>query len=224
MAKKPPRNPLTRQKRPRRHDIDTRVLVVCEGSVTEPAYFRRLVTLAREKRISLTIRPSENLRFHHSNPLDVTKECVKYRDVDKAKYGGKGAKDLKPFSHCFAVVDYDRWNETGKDGSSVLQKAVKYAKSEAVNLVVTRLKFEVWLLWHLQGITPTQDSKNLDKQCEINNVLLGKDLNPGFDVNAETCRLAVSNALRAGGLQENQIPKSSLASAMPRFFEILSLL
>ena len=65
---------------------------------------------------------------------------------------------------CFAVVDVDDW-DSSRNPSSQLNKAIHLAKDNEIQLLISNLKFEVWLAWHLEGTTPKLTSTELDKQC-----------------------------------------------------------
>lgn len=218
---------LTQKSRQRRPDVKRRVLVVSEGVVTEPQYFRRLSSLASAAGISLTIKPAKNANNWHPDPLKVVRECKRIREADVAKSKKGSPRDVEPFEHCFAIVDYDRWDESkarfGGASSSKLQQAITLAKEEGINLLVSRLKFEVWLLWHLP-VTPRMTSKELDKQCQTNRIMRGKSLDPHFSIDEDTCRRAYDEARRVCVVNENTVPSSCPATAMPRFFELLGLL
>lgn len=204
-----------------RQEVTTRVLVVSEGTVTEPDYFDRFKEKIRSKfSVQLIVRPNSKAKSssggRHPDPIHVVKECISLRNKDSEKYSADN--DVAPYALCFAVVDVDSYGEINKTGSSTLEKAIKLADSHGVQVIVSNMKFEVWLLWHLLKNIPSERSE-LDNLCQKNKVLVGgKHLANNFPAEnyEEVC-------VRADRRQKVDLYKigSNPSTAMPRFFEML---
>lgn len=180
--KRPVRKPRSTY-RPKRQEIRKRILIVTEGAVTEPEYFERLrKIIAPNYAVILDVRPklrkSRGNRKWKSNPVSVVEECISLRNHDHSQQNSNNTEQ-EPYVACFAVVDVDDW-DTNRNPSSQLNKAIRLAKDNDIQLLVSNLKFEVWLVWHLEGTTPKSTSTELDKQCLHNKILNGKNLHPDF--------------------------------------------
>lgn len=113
-----------------RKEVTQRVLVVSEGTVTEPAYFN-LLRRELEPRLGLAIKvqPKENANAkRNTDPLSIVNECKRLRDKDRQENSGS-ARDVLPFVACFAIVDVDDYD---KGNSSPLKRAAKLAEEENI--------------------------------------------------------------------------------------------
>ena len=218
--KRPVRKPRSTS-RPKRQEIRKRILIVTEGAVTEPEYFERLrKIIAPNYAVILDVRPklrkSHGNRKWKSNPVSVVEECISLRNHDHSQQNSNNTEQ-EPYVACFAVVDVDDW-DTNRNPSSQLNKAIRLAKDNEIQLLVSNLKFEVWLVWHLEGTTPKSTSTKLDKQCLHNKILNGKNLHPDFPLEN------YKNACIIASRQQKVIPNtkgSNPSSAIPRLFEFL---
>lgn len=122
-----------------------------------------------------------------------------------------------PMWHASPLWTWTIGTSTGTP-SSQLNKAIRLAKDNEIQLLVSNLKFEVWLVWHLEGTTPKSTSTELDKQCLHNKILNGKNLHPDFPLEN------YKNACIIASRQQKVIPNtkgSNPSSAIPRLFEFL---
>lgn len=207
--------------RSRREEVTTRVLVVSEGTVTEPEYFERLKEKVRsEFFIQLIVRPKAATESssggRHPDPKHVVQECIRLRDEDLNKHSCDN--DVAPYALCFAVVDVDSYGKKNKVGSSTLEEALKIANKNGIQVIVSNIKFEVWLLWHLSESVPSTPSV-LEDLCRKKRILVRKKhLATDFPIDnyKEAC-------VRADQRQKVHLHKvgSNPSSAMPRFFEEL---
>jgi len=157
--------------------------VVSEGELTEPQYFDTLQPIV-EKQFGIQIvnkpgrkrgqRPTGTWK---PNPVDVVKKCIEFRDQAERKSREPG-KDVLPYKRCFAVVDYDRWDEGTKP--TPLDKAISLSKSEDICLIVSHVKFEAWVVWHHEHAVPDTDTGRLSKQAEQLGYMDGKNILPAF--------------------------------------------
>lgn len=198
-------------------EITKRVLVVTEGTVTEPAYFK-LLRREIEPRLGLTIKvqPKENTSAkRNTDPVSIVKECAKFKDDDlERSRSSKG--DVHPYKACFAIVDVDDYDQ---GNPPPLTQAAQLATANDIYLLITNKKFESWLIWHNdKDVTPKQESREVSKQCENLNLTSGKRLAPQFPVG--NYPQAINRAKKARSVAAGQIGPNP-SSAMPLFFEIL---
>ena len=132
-----------RKSRPSR-EIARRVLVVTEGTRTEPQYVERLNTYLRSKSATTVVKPVGV----GQDPLRVVTKCVDLRDAD--------ARDEKAYDVCVCLVDVDQ--------HSTLPDAVRLASDEGVILLISNLKFEAWLRWHAEDKRSALTSHQLDER------------------------------------------------------------
>ena len=192
-----------------------KVLICTEGSKTEPQYFERMgQTIQETYKVSLTVESGK-----HSNPVTVVETCInKMEEYSKTNPGSSYAK-------CFVVVDVDHHNlSNGK--LSQLKKAFRLAKPHGIEVLVSNVKFEVWLLWHVIDHDAYLESTELDELCESCKILKGKkkkkNIAPDFPFQnwKEACKRANRHGRR---VEANSIGENP-SSALPRLFEALEAL
>lgn len=137
-----------------------RGLIVTEGTVTEPQYLQLLKQQLPRASASVTVKGAGQ------DPLSVLDKCIELRA--EAKVRGK------PYDWCCCVVDVDE--------HVMLERCLVEARRSAVEVVVTNLKFEVWLLWHCIDLGAARTSRQLDDLARRHGVLVGKDLSARFPV------------------------------------------
>lgn len=201
-------------------EITKRVLVVSEGTVTEPAYFK-LLRREIEPLLGLTIKvqPKENTNAkRNTDPVSIVKECARFKNDDlERSRSSKG--DVHPYEACFAIVDVDDYDQ---GNPPPLTQAAQLAIANDIYLLITNKKFESWLIWHsVKDVTPKRESKEISKQCESLNLISGKRLAPHFPV--ANYPQAIERAKRIRSVAAGQIGPNP-SSAMPLFFEILKKL
>ena len=192
-----------------------KVLICTEGSKTEPQYFERMgQTIQETYKVSLTVESGK-----HSNPVTVVETCInKMEEYSKTNPGSSYAK-------CFVVVDVDHHNLShGK--LSQLKEAFLRAKPHGIEVLVSNVKFEVWLLWHVVDHDAYLESTELDELCESCKILKGKkkkkNIAPDFPFQnwKEACERANWHGRR---VEANSIGENP-SSALPRLFEALEAL
>ena len=173
------------KRRTRRNELKIRYLVVTEGVLTEPQYFDTIRPILESKfGIQVINKPGKKEgKFRGGqwtpNPVDVVKKCAEFRDqeIKKSKQPGK---DILPFQRCFAVVDYDLWDEG--TSPTPLERAIALAEKENICLIISRMKFECWMVWHHDSEVPDVDSKRLSQQTEKLHYIEGKNILPTFPI------------------------------------------
>ncbi|WP_157156768.1 RloB family protein [Diaminobutyricimonas sp. LJ205] len=142
-----------RRRRPIR-SLYRRILVVAEGKETERQYIELLGQHLRERGVMVSVKTAHG----GSDPVAVVRKCVS--EADKAR------KKQQAFDQYVCLVDVDT--------HAHLDDAVALAQKNDVVLIVTNLKFEVWLLWHVEDSISTKTSKELD-ELVIKHGLVKKD-------------------------------------------------
>ena len=112
---------------PRREAYD-RVLIVCEGSKTEPAYLQELITDLHLSTANVVVAGSG------SDPLMVVRHAKKLRRHEQ-KYGEK-------YDQVYCVFDHDEHPSFDRACSEARTSGLKLARSWPC--------FEFWLLLHFQ--------------------------------------------------------------------------
>ena len=149
-----------RGKRPQRQEA-RKGLIVTEGIVTEPEYLSGLRQHYRLSSAAVDIIPFK-VEGVGKDPLTVVQKAL---DLSRRQ----------EYDWIACLVDVDE--------HAKLETAVKTAKEEDILLVISNLKFEVWLLWHVSGLLRVMSSHELDKAVKDYDLVVGKkgkNLNPSF--------------------------------------------
>lgn len=111
-------------------------LIVTEGTVTEPVYFKELRKQLRARGAEIEVLPGKK-----SDSFKVIDHAVKLSETraERAKQGRAVAYD-----HVWAVIDADV-AITKKN----LKEIIHYANSKGVKLAFSNPCFEAWLLFHV---------------------------------------------------------------------------
>lgn len=187
-----------RRTRPKRKTV-RRILVVTEGTRTEPQYVEGLNTYLRSKASTTIVKPVGV----GEDPLQVVKKCVELRD---AVADGEKAYDI-----CVCLVDVD--------SHSTLEVAARLAHREGVCLLISNPKFEAWLRWHAEDKRSALTSSQLDKLTEKLKLIRGKSIAQPFPFDAveNACIIArqTDPDMEAGRRGPNP------SSAMPILVELM---
>ena len=124
MARRPPRNRIARQG-PKRDQYD-RVLIVCEGSRTEPLYFGEVASRYRLSTANIKVIGSG------ADPRTVVREARKERDRERRR----GEK----YDRVYCVFD--------RDEHATFQEACNEAGASGLQLARSWPCFEFWLRLH----------------------------------------------------------------------------
>jgi hypothetical protein len=126
------RNDTLRRRRPFR-EVKRRILIVCEGEVTEPKYFNDLRHQTRSL-VELEIEPGG------------TSKALVERAVELKKAAEKVAKRSKDEN-----LKYDSvWCVFDVDVHPFLAEAKQQARDNDINVAVSNPCFELWALLHFQ--------------------------------------------------------------------------
>jgi hypothetical protein len=102
------------------------ILIVCEGSQTEPQYLNGFVAQCRNPRVKLRVVS------HTGNPTSIVQEAIELRD---------GSWRDVDFDQVWCVFDVD-------DHEAMLPDARQLAESKHILLAASNPAFELWLLLH----------------------------------------------------------------------------
>lgn len=136
-----------RRRRPTR-EVKRRILIVCEGEVTEPRYFNDL----RNQTRSLV-----DLRIEHGGtPKSVVERAVQLKET--AEKDAKRQKDEN--------LKYDvAWCVFDVDEHPFLAEARQQARDNGINAAVSNPCFELWALLHFQDQTAHIDRHQVQRLC-----------------------------------------------------------
>ena len=170
-----------RRGRPHREPA-RRILVVTEGTRTEPQYVEGLNRYLRSKGATAIVKPVSVGK----DPLKVVQKCVEKRD--------EATRNDKGYDDCVCLVDVDEHH--------ALPAAVQLAEREKIRLLISNLKFEAWLRWHVEDKRSALSSTQLDELVDKLGLVKGKILSQSFPFNQvhDACSIAraVDPELRAG--------------------------
>ena len=164
----------TKSRRPRRQEA-RRILVVTEGRATEPQYVERLNSHLRSRNVTASVRTVGVGK----DPLRVVQKCIEIREKEAAKQKG--------FDSSVCLVDVDE--------HASLPQAIKLADDEGIMILVSNVKFEIWLYWHVENKRPKLSAKQLDELMAKHGLAQKKALATSFtfenvDSACETARAA----------------------------------
>ena len=155
MARRPPRNRIARQG-PKREQYD-RVLIVCEGSRTEPLYFEEIASRYRLSTANIKVIGSG------ADPRTVVREARKERDRERRR----GEK----YDRVYCVFD--------RDEHATFQEACNKARAIGLQLARSWPCFEFWLRLHF-GFTRQPYARSGGKSPAQNCVNEVCELLPGY--------------------------------------------
>lgn len=189
------------RKRRRSRELVKRILVVTEGEKTEPQYVERLDTYLRSKESTTVVKPVGVGK----DPLNVVRRCVELRSK------AANADRDKAYSICVCLVDVDN--------HANLEAACTLARRESIILLVTNLKFEVWLRWHAEAKRSVLSTTQLDDLVEKLRLVKDKYLTPTFPIESVHDACAVARQADPDMSTCRRGPEPS--SAMPLLVDLL---
>lgn len=189
-----------RSSRPKRQ-VYRRILVASEGEITEKQYVQRLSQILRSKDVNVSVSTVHGA----SDPVSVVEKCIDEREREKKS-------QREPFDHCVCLVDVDT--------HAHLDEAIALAGEHGIQLIVTNLKFEVWLLWHVSDSLGAKTSHELDALMETRSLFKKeKHLAPNFPF--DSVDRAVKNAYSADPDLAANRKGPDPSSAMPVLIQLM---
>ncbi|PPF46731.1 hypothetical protein C5B85_00070 [Pseudoclavibacter sp. AY1F1] len=160
-----------RKPRPGRTDVQ-RILVVTEGTATEPEYLEQLASHLRSPNTTTHVKTVPVGR----DPLTVVRKCIKLKE----EFSDSG----KAYDHHVCLVDVDE--------HQTLAAACELAERESIEMYICNLKFEVWLRWHKEDKRSVLSTRQLDALMIRLELANDKRLLPKFPFEGvdQACRIA----------------------------------
>lgn len=186
------------QRRPHRQPV-RRILVVTEGTRTEPQYIEGLNRYLRSKGATAIVKPVSVGK----DPLKVVQKCVEKRD--------EAARNDKGYDDCVCLVDVDE--------HQTLPAAVQLAEREEIRLLISNLKFEAWLRWHAEDKRSALTSAQLDDVVTKLGLVKGKILSQRFPFHQVQSASATARAIDPEMRPGRKGPDPS--SAMPILVDLM---
>ena len=121
-----------RKSKPRR--VVCKILIVCEGTKTEPNYFRKFAAFNRG-----SIVYEVNVKGMGANTMSVVDEAIRIKENSEKKNS--------EYDRVWAVFDKDSFDDSKFNG------AIDKAKKHNVNCSWSNEAFELWFLYHFCNVT-----------------------------------------------------------------------
>ncbi|WP_314506239.1 RloB family protein [uncultured Rothia sp.] len=139
-----------------------RILICVEGENTEIRYFQSLIQELRSEKTHVFVDKPKG-----TDPMSILTGCL---------------NNTGEYSERFCVIDVDQHQN--------LEKALSDAAKNGISIVVTNIKFEVWLLWHIDDFPNSYMSssdinkrvKNICKKFPFMTGRNNKDLHSSFPI------------------------------------------
>jgi hypothetical protein len=125
-----------------------RFLLVCEGRVTEPAYFQD-IRHAERGIIDLEIVPV-------GPPKKVVERAVEMKKTSKQEAERRKDENLL-YDHVWCVFDVDQ--------HPLIAEATQQARANSIDLAVSNPCFELWLLLHFQNQSAHIEREAVQRLC-----------------------------------------------------------
>lgn len=137
------------------------------------------------------------------DPLKVVEKCIELRE--------RAADTEKAYDACACLVDVDQ--------HASLNDACVLAQNEQILLLVSNLKFEMWLRWHAEDRRSVLSSSQLDRRVAELCLVQGKSLPAGFPIEKvdEASRVAKAADPQLCACRRGPNP----SSAMPVLIDLL---
>jgi len=126
------------------------ILVVCEGKVTEPQYFRGFTNACLNPRVDIRI-PGE-----HGTPKRLVEVAKEYKKLAEEAAAKEGDENLA-FDSVWCVFDVDE--------HPLIPDAIQMARDNGIHLAISNPAFELWLLLHFR------DSPGMKRRDQVRELL-----------------------------------------------------
>lgn len=178
-----------------------RVLVATEGKETERQYVESLAQTLRSAGVTVSVTTAHGA----SDPVSVVQKCIQVRDDEKKR-------KRQTFDQCLCLVDVD--------AHARLDEAIALAEKNGIQVLISNLKFEIWLLWHVDDSAGEKTSKQLDDLMDKHSLFQKKKhLSAKFPI--KNVDKAVAIALRVDPDLAACRKGANPSSAMPILVETL---
>jgi hypothetical protein len=112
-----------------------RILVVCEGLVTEPDYIRKFQHHVRNPRVHVEVPKTSGA------PITVVQKAQELRE-EAARLAAQERDENLKFDSVWAVFDVD--------SHTTLEEALQQAEGQEIEVALSNPCFELWALLHLE--------------------------------------------------------------------------
>ncbi len=119
------------------------MLIVCEGSATEPTYFQAVTKHLRLA--AVTVRGAKG-----SAPMTAVHDAVEAK-LNREQIADQSAS-IAPYDHVWCVFDVDQHPK--------MKDALAFAEKHQINVALSNPCFEFWLLLHFGRFATTGQSRN----------------------------------------------------------------
>jgi hypothetical protein len=134
------------ERRPRPRPVRKAVLIVCEGSQTEPCYFERLKqTLGLATTVDVVIEGDTG----YTDPIGLVNAAQAL--IKRRKREAKGSTKLTEFEDVWVVFDVE--HASNGRGPQIAPSVVS-ALAKQIQPAISRPSFEVWYLLHTRATPP----------------------------------------------------------------------
>jgi hypothetical protein len=138
------------QRRKPRLSPRARILIVCEGQVTEPIYFKDLGRQARVRLIEVVVNEEGGV------PKTIVERAVQLKKSAR-RTAKRLLDDFLDFDEVWCVFDVDEHPN--------LPHAIQQANANGVNLAISNPCFELWILLHFQDQRAHVDRARVQADC-----------------------------------------------------------
>ena len=166
-------------RRPRTRNLRRRILVVCEGTVTEPTYLKSFKNWCRNPLVAVEIPKQQGAP---RTIVDVAKE----RRAEAAAHAKSEGDDNLSFDEVWCVFDVDEHPS--------VNDACEMARNNDIHVAVSNPCFELWVILHFRESPGAQDRHTIQKM--LRTFIPDYDKHLDFDVLSPNYSTAVTRAAR----------------------------
>jgi hypothetical protein len=178
-----------------------RFLIVCEGTVTEPAYFRAVERLVRKVILEIA-------------GAGVPKTVVQRAVADKKKAEREAESRENDF------LRYDQvWCVFDVDDHPLLPEAKQQAQVHEIGIAQSNPCFELWLLLHFEDQTAHIKRSDLRKRCETH--MHGYKKHPDCTSLMERMPAAITRATKLENSQADVNPGGNPSTGVHRLVQAI---
>lgn len=139
---------MAKPRKARTRTVKAKIYIFCEGEKTEPEYIRAYIAFKHPNcaRLKASERPVQIEKTNKNTPIQLVDEAIKF------------TKNLE-YKNDQVWVVYDRESEAWYS-NQLHQEAYSKAYSKKINIALSNICFEYWLLLHLSNQAPAMNDCN----------------------------------------------------------------
>ena len=118
------------------------LLIVCEGTKTEPNYFQSLRKKLKLGSVQVEVKSSN----HDTAPIKIVKQAIRLRK--ERKKDARQSSSLAEYDEIWCVIDRENLQQ-----NQTFHNAIEKAKNEKLELGISIPCFEIWYLLHFEKST-----------------------------------------------------------------------